>query len=215
MERSQRHTTSKEFYQPNNYYNVFGSIQENTSDHFEEPRSKRRISEEKETKQYGSYDPAEFLSKYLQTHQNLSSDSRFTLLDNTPRPLIEGKALSKESIYAPPSISDRLKQDHNKSKPMDTIYSTKRKFYEDEDKGYIFHSGPLLDDKGEGSDYEDYFGDVNNMDLSIQDEEIKANHFNQNISNYNISKESLFLSKLLSPKNDSVVSNSILDRSGK
>jgi len=42
---------------------------------------------------------------------------------------------------------------------MNTIFSTKRKFYED--SGYIINSGPLLDDKGGDSDYEDYFGKDN------------------------------------------------------
>ena len=65
-----------------------------------------------------------------------------------------------------PSISDRLKQPKNK--PVETIYSTKRKFYED--KGYVFNAGPLLDDKGDGSDYEDYFGNNRPLDASIQDE---------------------------------------------
>jgi len=36
------------------------------------------------------------------------------------------------------------------------MFSTKRKFYDDND--YIFNSGPLMEDKGGDSDYEDYFG---------------------------------------------------------
>lgn len=36
------------------------------------------------------------------------------------------------------------------------MFSTKRRFYED--SGYVFNSGPLIDDKGGDSDYEDYFG---------------------------------------------------------
>ena len=56
-----------------------------------------------------------------------------------------------------PSISDRMKGENNKkSTPYETMYSTKRKFYEE--KGYAFNAGPLLDDKGGDSDYEDYFG---------------------------------------------------------
>lgn len=89
------------------------------------------------------------------------------------------------------------------------MYSTKRKSYEE--KGYAFNSGPLLDDKGEGSDYEDYFGKDKTLNVSIQDEEIRANHFAHNISNYPGSKDSFYLSKLLSPKNQS--NSSLLDKS--
>jgi hypothetical protein len=89
------------------------------------------------------------------------------------------------------------------------MYSAKRKNHEE--KGYAFNSGPLLDDKGEGSDYEDYFGKDKTLNVSIQDEEIKVNNFIHNISNYQGSKDSLYLSKLLSPKNQS--NNSLLDKS--
>ena len=51
-----------------------------------------------------------------------------------------------------PSISDRMKGENNKKNTHnETMYSTKRKFYEE--KGYAFNSGPLLDDKGGDSDY--------------------------------------------------------------
>ena len=96
---------------------------------------------------------------------------------------------------------------------MQTIYSTKRKFYED--KGYVFNSGPLLDDAGEGSDYEDYFGEGRQLDVSIQDEEIKMNKVVPNSSGYHSRQDSLFLSKLLSPKAQSAASNSLLEKSMK
>jgi hypothetical protein len=38
----------------------------------------------------------------------------------------------------------------------DTIYSSKKNFL-DQDNAYIFNSGPLIDDNGGDSDYEDYF----------------------------------------------------------
>lgn len=89
------------------------------------------------------------------------------------------------------------------------MISTKRKFHED--KGYAFNSGPLLDDKGEGSDYQDYFGKDKPLNVSIQDEEIKMNQIGQNASGYQLGRDSFFLSKLLSPKNQS--NNSLLDKS--
>ena len=63
-------------------------------------------------------------------------------------------------MFHAPSISDRLRElNKQKQAKMNTIFSTKRKFYED--SGYIINSGPLLDDKGGDSDYEDYFGKDN------------------------------------------------------
>lgn len=81
------------------------------------------------------------------------------------------------------------------------MFSTKRKFYEE--NGYVFNSGPLVDDKGGDSDYEDYFGKNKNLNISIQDEEIKLSFANFNKSNLPASKESFHLSKLLSPKENS------------
>jgi len=86
------------------------------------------------------------------------------------------------------------------------MFSTKRKFYEE--NGYVFNSGPLIDDKGGDSDYEDYFGKNKNLNISIQDEEIKLSFANLNKSNLPASKESFHLSKLLSPKENS--NNSLL-----
>jgi len=51
------------------------------------------------------------------------------------------------------------------------MFSTKRKFYEDTD--FVFNSGPLLDDRGGDSDYEDYFGKNLVYSQSVDDEEIK------------------------------------------
>ena len=113
-----------------------------------------------------------FISQQQQ-HNMSGGESRYTMLDNTPRPYVEGSRIpTKESVYVATSISDRLKEE-NRGKPVETIYSTKRKFYEN--KGYVFNSGPLMDDQGEGSDYEDYFGEGKEVDVSVQDEEIKLN----------------------------------------
>jgi hypothetical protein len=54
-----------------------------------------------------------------------------------------------------PSISDRLRLERADDK-YETIYSTKKKFYENE--VYIFNCGQLIDDNSGDSDYEDYFG---------------------------------------------------------
>lgn len=92
------------------------------------------------------------------------------------------------------------------------MFSTKRKFYED--NGYVFNSGPLVDDKGGDSDYEDYFGKNKNLNISIQDEEIKLSFTNYNKSHAPQSKDSFHLSKLLSPKDNS--SNSLfMDKGSK
>lgn len=96
----------------------------------------------------------EFLSRFIQKHQNISSDSRCTLIENTPKPYVELRQAtqSREDTYVPTSISDRLHLDNKKKTGgYETMYSTKRKMYEE--KGYAFNSGPLLDDDGEGSDY--------------------------------------------------------------
>lgn len=59
------------------------------------------------------------------------------------------------------------------SRHYDSIYSTKKSHSELEE-AYIFNSGPLIDDPGNGSDFEDYF-EVENADTSeIEDEEIKV-----------------------------------------
>ena len=52
--------------------------------------------------------------------------------DHTPQPYMEDRSMSKHTIHAATSISDRLNEPNKNrgSKPVETIYSTKRKFYD-------------------------------------------------------------------------------------
>jgi hypothetical protein len=86
------------------------------------------------------------------------------------------------------------------------MFSTKRKFYEDND--FVFNCGPLTDDRGGDSDYEDYFGKNLAYSQSVEDEEIKLQSVKGSAHLVNSSKESINFSKLLSP-------NSFMDKSEK
>ena len=64
---------------------------------------------------------------------------------------------------------------------FNTVYENKKQLEE----GYIFNSGPLMDDVGGSSDYEDYFERDENSE--VDDEEIKIENMRsekQNISEY-------------------------------
>lgn len=61
-----------------------------------------------------------------------------------------------------PSITDRLKEQQRKNSQNNSIYSnfgkTNQVKANYEGHEYAFNAGPLLDDKGGYSDFDDYFG---------------------------------------------------------
>jgi hypothetical protein len=127
----------------------------------------------------------DLLANFLRNQSNsLSKDSRFSLVDSTPKPFLELREVRLVEGSHPVSLSDRLRQP---ARPHDSLFSTRRRLLEAD---YVFNSGPLVEDRGD-SDYEDYFGGAERG--AVQDEEIRM-----------VGRgESFHLSKLLSPKDQS------------
>lgn len=106
-----------------------------------------------------------------QVTRNLSWNQSPIPLQNQP---IKPSTQSKLYAYPNPNNPNDSSMSQISDKKYDSFYRGSKSNIRLVNDGHIFNSGPLVDDIGDGSDYEDYFEkDMTEEDEQIEDEEIK------------------------------------------